>query len=84
MASDHDHMIDRLGRLFPAVKFYRQSEAGSEEGFLLDLVILGQSQHFIGNCVSSFSAFVKRTRDVRGLQSSFWAFSLENGSKTEL
>jgi len=82
IASDNDHMIRRFKNKFANenVSFHKLEEDNS----LLDLVILGQSSHFIGNCVSSFSAFVKRERDVRGSPSSFWAFTDMKDEKVEL
>ncbi|XP_055693381.1 GDP-fucose protein O-fucosyltransferase 1 [Lutzomyia longipalpis] len=72
VASDSNHMIGELTDAFRRmdVSVHKLPENDPH----LDLAILEMANHFIGNCVSSYTAFVKRSRDVRGLPSSFWAF----------
>ncbi|CAL1293446.1 unnamed protein product [Larinioides sclopetarius] len=72
VASDHDHMVSDIEKYMKdlKVKAYKLPTSNPH----VDLAILGLSNHFIGNCISSFTAFAKRERDVNNLQSSFWAF----------
>uniref|UniRef100_A0A1B0D685 GDP-fucose protein O-fucosyltransferase 1 n=1 Tax=Phlebotomus papatasi TaxID=29031 RepID=A0A1B0D685_PHLPP len=72
VASDSNHMLQDFTEAFKrmGVSFHRLPEDDPH----LDLAILEMSNHFIGNCVSSYTAFVKRSRDAKGLPSSFWAF----------
>ncbi|XP_005107852.1 GDP-fucose protein O-fucosyltransferase 1 [Aplysia californica] len=79
IATDFKDLRDELSKALPEVKLVKQDEPASP---MLDLSILGRADHFIGNCISTFTAFVKRERDVSSLPSSFWAF--EKKVKEEL
>lgn len=75
VASDNNHLLEDLNKNLKrmgivAVKL-------DENNPHVDLACLGKSNHFIGNCISSFSAFVKRERDAKGFPSTFWAFPKE-------
>ncbi|KAB0797963.1 hypothetical protein PPYR_08956 [Photinus pyralis] len=78
VASDNNHMIDELTnalkRMNVSVFKYKRNDPH------VDLAILGQSNFFVGNCVSSYSAFVKRERDVKGYPSAFWGYPIEKST----
>ncbi|XP_077289932.1 O-fucosyltransferase 1 [Arctopsyche grandis] len=72
VASDSNHMVQELEEAFKRQTISIRKLDRSDPH--MDLAILGYANHFIGNCVSSYSAFVKRERDAKGFPSSFWAF----------
>ncbi|KAF7283467.1 hypothetical protein GWI33_000550 [Rhynchophorus ferrugineus] len=78
VASDNNHMIEELQAALKRMKILVTKLDYSSPH--VDLAILGQANHFIGNCISSFTAFVKRERDVKGFSSSFWAFPGEKSA----
>ncbi|XP_037877658.1 protein-O-fucosyltransferase 1 isoform X2 [Bombyx mori] len=82
VASDSNHMIEELnaGLRRPEIKILKFQPSSNPH---LDLAILGQANYFIGNCVSSYSAFVKRERDMKGLPSEFWSFPQRKKNKHE-
>lgn len=75
VASDSNHMLTELNTALKRMKvsvfkFERPNPH-------VELAIMGRANYFIGNCISSFSAFVKRERDSKGFPSGFWAFPTE-------
>ncbi|XP_026277927.1 GDP-fucose protein O-fucosyltransferase 1 [Frankliniella occidentalis] len=81
VASDSNHMISDLQEALKRqqVTVHRLEPSNPH----VELAILGQANFFIGNCISSFSAFVKRERDAGGLPSAFWGFPPEKSSSNK-
>lgn len=59
---------------FPAKIFCFQLVQYPSNYPIADWAILSIADAFIGNCVSTFTSFVVRQREVHGLPNYFWAF----------
>lgn len=82
VSSDSNHMLSELNDALKRMNV--KAIMNKERNPHVDLAILARSNYFIGNCISSYSAFVKRERDSYGFPSSFWAFPKEKSSDSDL
>ncbi len=73
IATDKDPMLNEIKN---RLKFIPNLNVVFHDPWLpvLDVAIMTQSDFFIGNCVSSFTSFVKRYRDINNKESTFWTF----------
>lgn len=72
VAADDDHMIEEFTQYLKKMKVtvVKLDDPSPH----VDLAILAKADHYIGNCVSSFSAFAVRERRVHNKSVGFWAF----------
>ncbi|WAR22041.1 OFUT1-like protein [Mya arenaria] len=70
VATDSKDLIKNLSKKFKKVKFFKSSASNPH----LDLAMLCAADKFIGNCISTFTAFVTRARGVHNKPSNFWDF----------
>ncbi|XP_065647338.1 GDP-fucose protein O-fucosyltransferase 1 isoform X3 [Hydra vulgaris] len=71
VATDNDNMLNDFKKELIQFKVSVYSRKGFFEEEvdepLIDIAILSKSNHFIGSCLSTFSAFVRRQRETRGI-----------------
>ncbi|CAH1253802.1 Hypp1248 [Branchiostoma lanceolatum] len=69
VATDNDPMLPDLRKEFDQLSVFHLNPEVPQ----LDLAILGQADHFVGNCVSTFTAFVTRERKAADKPTTFFA-----------
>ncbi|KRY18919.1 GDP-fucose protein O-fucosyltransferase 1 [Trichinella patagoniensis] len=74
VASEYDHMINQFTQMLPKKQGYTVVRRYPDHA-QISLAILAKSKLLICNCLSSFTAMVKRQRDLQGLPTEFWGFN---------
>jgi peptide-O-fucosyltransferase len=76
IATDQYPMIDEIKNYFKNRNLNHLNIVHHDPWLpIIDLAILGRSEWFIGNCISSFTSFVIRERNINEKRSSFWGES---------
>jgi peptide-O-fucosyltransferase len=81
IAADGDHLMKKFKKHFEKkydlkiIKYDRPANQSEGEAAHMDLYILSIAKNAIVNCPSTFSAFAKRQRDVRGKSTNFWGIN---------
>jgi peptide-O-fucosyltransferase len=70
IATDADPYLADFQEIFPRTNFVHLNPSLPQ----MDLYILGEAELFLGNCVSSFSSFVRRQRDVAGRETQYFGW----------
>ena len=79
IATDNDPLIKYFRKeLDKNIKILMWKPEHDVDDVIIDLALLSKSDYFIGNCVSSFSAFVRRQRETRNRDFDFFSGSLNN------
>lgn len=74
IATDNEPLIDYFkAKLGMNVNIHMWKENHDVDDAIVDLAILSRADFFIGNCVSSFSAFVRRQRESRNRPFDFFS-----------
>lgn len=73
VAADDNHMIEEFSKLLKKLKVtVVKLDIPNPH---VDLAILAKADHYIGNCISTFSAFAVRERRTQNKSVSFWGFT---------
>uniref|UniRef100_A0A5S6QYP4 GDP-fucose protein O-fucosyltransferase 1 n=1 Tax=Trichuris muris TaxID=70415 RepID=A0A5S6QYP4_TRIMR len=85
VASEVDHMIGKFSSKLKDLSGEVLIKGREPDDPQVSLCILAKASLYIGNCLSTFSTFARRERDVYGLPTEFWAMNYtSNPLKNEL